>query len=106
MSKATETELTALHGALAKVLSAQIEHQEEETTFNADGMEVGTGNKRYTASPATMSAAIKFLKDNQITADIETDENLSNLKDVLAKKQKHSRTGAEAALLLAEKINR
>ena len=93
MSKATESNLAALHGVVAKVLTHQINHQSEKTEFNVDGEEVGTGEMFYDASPATIAAAIKFLKDNQITCDIETDENMNNLREALAKKQKHSRLG-------------
>lgn len=97
MSKATENELTELHRAVATVLTAQVSAQGDETTFDEDGLMQPTGEKIFTASPATISAAIKFLKDNEITADIETDENLTNLRDTLAKKQKHSRVGGDAA---------
>lgn len=100
MSKASETKLSALHGAVAEVLTAQLKHTEAETTFDEEGNCVETGEEVYTASPATIAAAIKFLKDNQITCDIETDENMNNLRDTLAKKQKHSRlTDAKKAAL-------
>ncbi len=91
MSKANESKLSDLHGAVAQVLTAQITHTEEETVFNAEGEEEATGEHIYTAPPATIAAAIKFLKDNQITCDIEQDENMGNLRDVLSKKQKKSR---------------
>lgn len=91
MSKASETKLAELHSAVATVLTAQISHQEEEMNFDEDGNEVATGNTVYTAAPATIAAAIKFLKDNQITCDIEVDTNMNNLRESLAKKQRHSR---------------
>jgi len=91
MSKATEAKLSDLHGAVAQVLTAQVLHQQEETVFDADGEEVGTGNMIHTASPATLAAAIKFLKDNQITCDVEVDTNTQNLREALANKQRHSR---------------
>ncbi len=90
-NKATETKLGILHGVVADVLTAQLEHKEAETTFNEDGEMVETGEQIHTASPATIAAAIKFLKDNSITCDIETSENMNNLKDILSKKQKRSR---------------
>ena len=100
MSKANETKLGALHGAVAQVLTAQISHTEEEMILNMDGEEESTGEVVYTAPPATIAAAIKFLKDNQITCDIEVDENMNNLRESLAKKQRHSRlkSAGEAAL--------
>lgn len=90
-NKATETKLGILHGVVAEVLTKQLEHKEAETTFNEDGEMVETGEQVHTASPATIAAAIKFLKDNSITCDIETNENMNNLKDILSKKQKRSR---------------
>ena len=103
MSKATEHKLGVLHGAVATVLTAQLTHQTEETEFDEEGVEVGTGEMEYTAQPATIAAAIKFLKDNQITCDMEQDDNMNNLRDALAKKQKHSRlkSAGEAAQLKA-----
>ena len=102
MAKANEERLSDLHGMVALVLTAQVGHQREETTFDADGLEIGTGEMIYDASPATIAAAIKFLKDNQITCDIEVDENMNNLREALAKKQKHSRlTDAKSAALRA-----
>lgn len=89
--KASEKHLEALHNVVAQVLTAQIKHQRAETEFNAEGEEVETGEMVYTASPATIASAIKFLKDNDITCDIENNENMDNLREVLAKKQKRSR---------------
>lgn len=91
MTKANENKLNQLHGVVAEVLTAQLKHMEAETTFDEEGNCVETGEEVYTASPATLAAAIKFLKDNQITCDIETDENMNNLRETLAKKQRHSR---------------
>lgn len=90
MSKASEKKLAALHGAVADVLAAQITHQEEEIAFDGE-QEIKTGKSIFTASPATIAVAVKFLKDNDITADKELDENMNSLRDALAKKQKRSR---------------
>ena len=92
-TKATEAQLAALHGAVAKVLTDQVTHQEDEVMFDGEEEKL-TGQKVYTASPATLSVAIKFLKDNEVTADKELDENMNGLKDALAKKQKRSRLGS------------
>lgn len=104
MSKTTEAAMNALHGAVATVLQEQLSYKEESTMINADGEIVGTGEERFVATPATIAAAIKFLKDNDITVDITQDENLNGLKDTLAKKQKRSRmgSGSSAALSLVE----
>lgn len=98
MSKATETVLASLHNAVAMVLTAQLSDKEVKVTFNEDGEAVSTGEEVYTATPATIAAAIKFLKDNNITADEELSENMDGLREALAAKQKHSRlkvVGAE-----------
>jgi hypothetical protein len=100
MSKASEKLLGELHGAVAKVLTDQILVTEEVQELDADGMPYGTGEVAYSATPATLATAIKFLKDNSITCDIKVEKNMSNLADALAKKQRHSRLedGAKAAL--------
>ena len=91
MGKSSEEALGQLHGAIARVLTNVVEQQEEEVSYDAEGEAVPTGNMMYTVSPAMMATAVKFLKDNSITCDIEQDNNMGNLKEALAKKQKHSR---------------
>lgn len=91
MSKASEAKLSKLHGDVATVFSAQVLHQEEESEIDEYGEVVKTGELRYTASPALLASAAKFLKDNSITSDIKVDTNMSKLEEALAKKQKHSR---------------
>lgn len=100
MSKATETLLGDLHGAVARVLTDQVLVQEEIQELDADGVPQGTGEMLYAASPATLATAIKFLKDNTITCDIKVDKNMGSLAEALGKKQRHSRLndGARAAL--------
>jgi len=100
MSKASESKLSALHEAVAEVLTAQITHSQEETIFDIDGNEVPTGNTVFTATPATLAAAIKFLKDNSITCDIEVDRNMNNLREALSNKQRHSRLSDPKAAAL------
>ena len=92
--KASEELLAELHGAVAITLKAQVSKQVEDVEYDADGNEIRTGEMSYVASPATLAAAIKFLKDNNITADIGTNENLNSLRDTLADKQKQSRLGS------------
>lgn len=91
MGKANEKKLGDLHGLVAQVFTEQVGMKEEETVINLDGEVEGTGEMLYNASPALLAAAMKFLKDNSITADITLDENMGNLAEALAKKQKHSR---------------
>lgn len=94
MTKASESKLAVLHSAVATVLTEQVLHEEEETTFDGEGETIGTGVMVKTATPALLATAARFLKDNDITCDVEQDENLSGLKDVLANKQRHSRLTA------------
>jgi len=103
-STATETKLGALHGKVADVLSARLDHQAEDTTFDENGVEVGTGEMVYDCSTQDIAAAIKFLKDNQITADIETDSQMGNLKEKLAKKTKHSRLASVSPIETAKEM--
>jgi hypothetical protein len=82
---------------VSDVLCSQLAAEEEVMAYNEDGELVGTGTNVRTASPATLAAAIKFLKDNSITSEIDKDENLSNLAAKLAKKQKQSRLDTDDA---------
>lgn len=91
MSKATESKLAALHNAVATVLTEQVLHEEEETTFDGEGETVMTGVMVKTATPALLATAARFLKDNDITCDIEQDENMGSLREALGRKQKKSR---------------
>lgn len=91
MSKADEGKLSKLHGVIAEVLTAQIQHKTEETIINATGEVEGTGEMEFDASPAIIAAGIKFLKDNNITCDVSTNKNMGKLKEALDRKQKHSR---------------
>jgi len=89
--KASESRLAALHNHVTEVLIEQVLHTEEETTFDGEGETVMTGVMVRTATPALLATAARFLKDNDITCDVEQDENLSGLKDALSRKQRHSR---------------
>ena len=82
MSKAAEKELSELHGLVAQVLSAQIGDKITITD------ETGEEREIYGAAPAVIAQAVKFLKDNDITASVEEDENLSELDDLLKKKRR------------------
>tara|TARA_R110000851_G_scaffold10998_1_gene38950 strand:+ start:1035 stop:1352 length:318 start_codon:yes stop_codon:yes gene_type:complete len=100
MAKGSEGVLSDLHGAVATVLTHQVLMEEEIQELNLDGVPEGTGEMEYSASPALIATAIKFLKDNSITCDIKVDTNMGNLADALSKKQRHSRleNGGDAAL--------
>lgn len=80
-----EQELNELHSIVARILKTQLEGKAIITS------EAGEQTEISTASPAVINAAIKFLKDNNITSVPELDQNLDELKDVLAKKTKRGR---------------
>ena len=90
MSKATEDQLAALHGVVAKVLVSQLEHKAPVTEINAEGEFVPTDEMIFDASPATIGQAVKFLKDNEITCDVQVEGNMNNLRDALSRKQRRS----------------
>jgi AAA+ superfamily predicted ATPase len=81
MARSTEQELSELHGAIARVLISQL--NETITITDDDGMEAVVA----TATPATLGVAIKFLKDNDITASIADDENMNELDEMLKRKR-------------------
>lgn len=66
MSKATVDRLSDLHGAVADELKRRIVEDE--------------------ATSADLSAAIKFLKDNNITASVEDNSQMQDLKAALEKR--------------------
>ena len=76
---ASETKLGALHEAVANALTEQVLGYEETTD---------SGTKRVRPGPALLSAAIAYLKNNNITADAEDNEALRNLGQALAARRK------------------
>jgi hypothetical protein len=90
MAKAsTIAELSDLHKLVAKSLSERISKDLEDD---------------IPTDAATLGAAIKFLKDNAVTADPEDQEDLSELRDKLAEKarQRRVRVGNVVALASAD----
>lgn len=85
MTDVTDKELNGLHAALAMVIRTQVEDKacwEDED---------GESKETFTASPALLAVAAKFLKDNNISCAVEDDSNLGRLNDLLDKKQKKGR---------------
>lgn len=80
MTKATESALGALHAAVAEALTEVIENG--VTLVDKEGNEV-----KSPASPAYLGAAIAFLKNNNITADPDTNAGLSTLREKLAQRR-------------------
>lgn len=90
MAKASEAALGELHGAIAEGLTDVIRNG-TVLDVKEDGTEV-----RTTASPAFFAAGIAFLKNNNITADPNTNEGLKGLTDQLANKRKASKARLNA----------
>ena len=85
MAASSVDTLNGLHELVAKVLTIQAGQTEEFIT------EDGEVEVVYTATPATLAIAAKFLKDNSITCAIEEDENLGKLEEIFSAKQKKGR---------------
>lgn len=66
MSKATVDKLSDLHGVVADELTRRILDEE--------------------ATSADLSAAIKFLKDNNISASVEDNSQMKDLKEALERR--------------------
>lgn len=76
MSKASEQELSELHGVIARQL---------KTIIN-DGVPAGEGTAP--ASAAYFMAGLAMLKQNNITADANSNSDLRDLSEALAAKRK------------------
>ena len=83
---ATLGELQELHRLIAKSLNQRIE-QDIEDNIPTDA--------------ATLGAAIKFLKDNSVTADPADADDLGALRDKLAKQVKERRERGSNVVALA-----
>ena len=81
---ASDKKLGDLHEAVADALSEQVKGY-TKTELNAAGDEVAVEVK---ASPALLSAAIAFLKNNNITADAADNEALRELNNALQARRK------------------
>lgn len=79
-NKATDKSLGNLHAVLADVLAEQVAEYAEED-----------GEKVYTATPALLTVAARFLKDNDITCGIEDSSSMSDLKEELANRKRRSK---------------
>ena len=89
-NKATEEQLSLLHGVVAKVLKDQLEAK--ATIVGEDGEPVEVSM----VTPAIIAQAIKFLKDNNITAVMEVGDDLSDLEEILKKKKHKGRAQLRA----------
>lgn len=93
MSKATETELSGLHRAVAAAFASSLgSHSEAQRLLVEYSDELPDEVRDFllgieTPSPAILTAATKFLKDNNITCAIEDSPELSEVEKSLAEKR-------------------
>lgn len=83
---ASAKRLGDLHAALTETL---IEHVQDKTVTDVEVDDDGKETTRVhvvRAAPAALAVAAKFLKDNSITADIEVDEKMNELRSKLGQR--------------------
>lgn len=82
---AKKGELGALHRLVTEAYTKGIEMDMEEDIFN----------------PSLLAGAVKFLKDNEITADIKEDDDLKTMRDKLIQAAEERRARNAGKLLKA-----
>ena len=82
--KASEAELETLHAAVAKVLKENL--QETLTVESEEG-----SNEVTMVNTQVLTQAIKFLKDNNITATAEVGDDLHSVAQMLKDKPQRGR---------------
>lgn len=93
----TSNELGELHKVVANVLSKQVGQIFEEK--NEEGVIV---DRYYAATPALLTVAARFLKDNDITCEIEDSKGMSDLQAELDKRKKGRGKLTDISALLPE----
>lgn len=88
--KATEKELSGLHGIVAKTLKEQLEAK--ATIIGEDGEPI----EMSMVTPAIIAQAIKFLKDNNVTAVMEAGDDMDDLQEMLKNKPQRGRAQLRA----------
>ena len=83
---ATQSKLGELHELLAEAFTSSIKLDMDEQLCN----------------PALLSAAAKFLKDNEITADLKEADDLAELRDRLAAAARERRASGARILQAVE----
>lgn len=98
--KATDKSLGNLHAILADVLAEQV----AESVIEIDE-ETKTVVTTYTATPALLTVAARFLKDNDITCGIEDSKSLSDVKEELKNRKKRSKNKLAGITHIDEVMN-
>lgn len=104
--QATDKELGELHKKVARQLAVQLEQADKAHRLlsrkGEDDWEEEVAEFLLTcstASPALLTIAAKFLKDNDITCQVEDSKELSNLDKRLAAKRERKAVGNVIPLL-------
>lgn len=84
---AAREELNELHSLIARSLTQRLQEDIKDS---------------IPTDAATLGAAIKFLKDNEVTADPASNDDLLNLKDQFKQAQERRRTKAQSVLGLVK----
>jgi len=82
---ASDQQLGALHKKLTEVLSEALDGQVVEGYEDPETGEVEE-EMRIPPSASVMTVVAKFLKDNEITCDVEQNDQLSEMRDKLLAK--------------------
>lgn len=88
--KATEKELESLHAVVASVLKDQLTAKATVIDENGEVIEMSM------ATPQVLAQAIKFLKDNNITATPEIGDDMDELANMLKNKPQQGRAQLRA----------
>lgn len=85
MAQASDATLKALHAVLAEQLLDMI--QNGVPVFDKEGKEVGTRK----ATAAELAVAVTFLKNNDITADLDDSDATKALREALEARRKKAK---------------
>lgn len=105
MAQATEKELSELHSKVARQLAKQLENSDTALMLLHDHRAempepvIEFLEKCSVASPALLTIAAKFLKDNDITCLVEDSKEMSDLEKRLAAKKERKAVGNVLTLL-------
>lgn len=96
---ATDKELGKLHAKVAQVMLKALESSDTAGLLLDEFMDelpekvVDFLEKQVTVNPALLQAVTKFLKDNEVTCQIDEDESMSDLQKRLAEKRTRKSVG-------------
>lgn len=92
MDRATEQQLATLHGKVAESMTAALDNSSRAIYLLSKHEDLPKDVKKFLmdasdVNPSLLTAITKFLKDNNISADMDQNNALSTLKDSLDRKK-------------------